>query len=118
MNSEDRVQALRDTLKRTAKIATLLSDDGIKIRLLDFHTDSNGWFDRVKTPAEVTQRMDTVTYPGPYSFGTPLGTQVDAKVLVPLIVQMAERRQLSKPVIVVIITDGEVRYTTHQNCHS
>jgi len=118
MNSEDRVQALRDTLKRTAMIATLLSDDGIKIRLLDSHTDSDGWFDHVKIPAEVTQRMDTATYPGPYKFGTPLGTQEHAKVLTPLIVQMAQRRQLSKPVIVVIITDGEVRYIIHQHCHS
>jgi Mg-chelatase subunit ChlD len=38
--------------------------------------------------------------------GTPIGTQLDAKILQPLVLSPARNGTLAKPVLVVIITDG------------
>jgi hypothetical protein len=43
----------------------------------------------------------------PFGGGTPLGTQLDAKVLQPFIVGPARQGQMQKPVLVMVITDGE-----------
>ena len=42
-----------------------------------------------------------------YQSGTRLGTVLLRKVLEPMILDKANRRELKKPVIVAIITDGE-----------
>ena len=100
---EDRSQTLEDTLGRVAKFATLLSPDGISIRTLNYTGDEQGWWDNLKTVEDVRQRMGVINYEG----STPLGTRLTNKVLKPMILNKAKYGSLRKPVIVVIITDGE-----------
>jgi hypothetical protein len=103
MQEEDRIPALRDTLGRVATFATILSADGISVRILNYSGDVGGLWDNLKTVEDVKNRMDRVTYHG----GTPLGTILSSKVLEPMILTKAKYGSLKKPVIVVIITDGE-----------
>ena len=42
-----------------------------------------------------------------FSGTTPLGTNLDRKVLQPLVINPARSSQLRKPVLVIVITDGE-----------
>lgn len=103
MQAEDRIPALRDTLGRVATFATILSPDGISVRILNYTGDVGGCWDNLKTVEDVNNRMDRVTYNG----GTPLGTILSSQILEPMILRKAEYGSLKKPVIVVIITDGE-----------
>jgi hypothetical protein len=110
MNEEDRILALRDTLGRVAKFATILSSSGISIRMLNYKGDGNGSWDHLSTVDDVIRKMDKVWYIG----GTPLGTRLWEKILGPLIIDKASLGKLEKPVIVVIITDGEASHcVTH-----
>jgi hypothetical protein len=58
--------------------------------------------DGLRSTADVQRLFTSVTFNGT----TPLGTQLDAKVLQPVIVQRANSGSLSKPVLVIVITDG------------
>lgn len=104
MQSEDRFLTLEDTLGRVATFATILSPDGISVRMLNYSGDELGLWDNLKTVADVKDRMDKIDYTG----GTPLGTRLSSKILEPMILSKAKSGSLRKPVIVVIITDGEV----------
>jgi len=103
MKSEDRFIALEDTLRRVATFATILSPDGISVRILNYSGDEQGWWDNLKTVADVNKRMKKIDYEG----RTPLGTRLSSKILEPMILSKAKYGSLRKPVIVVIITDGE-----------
>ena len=84
------------------KFTTLLSPAGISIRVL--HSNQDAAWNGLKSN-EVTQRMSEVKYEG----DTPLGTKLWRKILKPMILDKAERGELKKPVMVIVITDGEVR---------
>ena len=102
MTFEDRFLDLEDTLRRVATFATILSPDGISIRMLNHIESEQGLWDNLKTVEDVKKRMDEVVYDG----STPLGTKLRGKVLKPMLSKAASGN-LKKPVIVVIITDGE-----------
>jgi hypothetical protein len=103
MQFEDRFLALEDTLERVATFATILSPDGISIRILNYSEDEQGLWDNLKTAGDVNRRMKELNYDG----GTPLGTRLSSKILEPMILSKAKHGLLKKPVIIVIITDGE-----------
>jgi hypothetical protein len=42
MSEDNRMPALKDTLERVAKFATMLSTDGISLRLLNYDKDDKG----------------------------------------------------------------------------
>lgn len=111
MEEEDRIPALRDTLGRVAKFATILSSGGISIRILNHHGDNNGTWDHLSTVKDVIHKMDKVSYAG----STPLGTRLWHKILKPLIIDKASSGRLKKPVVVAIITDGEA---SHRIAHA
>jgi len=103
MQHEKRFVTLEDTLGRVAKFATILSPDGISVRMLNYTGDEKGRWDNLKTVEDVRKRMETVQYLA----GTPLGTRLSSNVLEPMILSKAKCGSLRKPVIVVMITDGE-----------
>ncbi len=103
MLDEDRFIILEDTLGRVATFATILSPDGISIRILNYDGDEQGRWDKLRTVEDVNKRMKRVKYEGV----TPLGTRLWSKVLEPMILNKAKSEVLRKPVIVVLITDGE-----------
>jgi hypothetical protein len=103
MDQENRIQDLQDTLRRVATLATILSPDGISVRTLHYGGDMDGQWDNLKTAKDIENRMDKVVYDG----NTPLGTILEKKILKPMILDKARHDLLKKPVIVIIITDGE-----------
>jgi hypothetical protein len=103
MNEGDRIQSLQDTLGRVATLATTLSPNGISVRTLHHDGDMDGQWDNLQTAEDIKIRMDKVVCDG----FTPLGTILSKKVLNPMVLDKARHGLLKKPVIVVIITDGE-----------
>jgi hypothetical protein len=103
MQFENRFLDLEYTLGRVATFATILSPDGISVRILNHSGDEQGWWDNLKTVEDINKRMKRIEYNG----STPLGTKLSSKVLEPMILNKAKSDSLRKPVIVVIITDGE-----------
>jgi hypothetical protein len=103
MNEGGRIQSLQDTLGCIATLATTLSPDGISVRTLHHDGDTDGQWDNLQTAEDIGKRMDRVVWDGQ----TPLGTILSRKVLKPMVLDKARNGLLKKPVIVVIITDGE-----------
>jgi hypothetical protein len=105
MELDDRIEALKDTLKRVLKFATVLSPEGISVRLINDNrrNDDSKW-NGLKTVDDVMRKVNKVDYKS----GTPLGTSLYSKVLSPLVMDKARAGKLQKPVMVVILTDGEV----------
>jgi hypothetical protein len=94
------IPTLKDTLRRVAEFATILEPMGISVRFLNHHEDFNGLVDA----KEVEEKVSKVPF-----FGTTrLGEVLDYKIVQPMIIQKVRERRLKKPVLVVIITDGQV----------
>lgn len=92
---DDRVAQLKRICKDVAEIATLFDDDGISIRFLNSHL----FGDNLKTEKDVTNLINKVEFNG----ATPLGKSLESKILKPF---LYDKRKISKPLLVIIITDG------------
>jgi|SRR5437667_267254 len=104
MNTGNRIQALQETLQGVAEFATILEPTGISIRFLNFEHDKD--FDNLTNVNEVVQKAQMVRYNG----NTRLGQILQQKVVNPIL-RKANSNVLKKPVIVTVITDGEVSPT-------
>ncbi|KAI0856074.1 hypothetical protein F4860DRAFT_529503 [Xylaria cubensis] len=94
-------QVLGNTLKRLAKVANVLTRTGISIRFLNHgqisDKDLNNLF-----PDDVKQRVEEVRF----EKGSKLGTALKTKIVDPII-EETQSGKLKRPVIIIIITDGE-----------
>jgi hypothetical protein len=108
MQSENRIPALQETVHNIAKFTTKLEPSGISIRFLNFDQDEGGDFNNLNDPDDIDRKVKMVNNHGPC---TMLGIELNQKV-VRHIVTKAKSDVLRKPVIVAIITDGEVTYDT------
>ncbi|KAI9782558.1 MAG: hypothetical protein M1839_004802 [Geoglossum umbratile] len=104
MNQSDRKRLLLNTLGSVASFATLLEPTGITVRFINYNTDDT--FNKMVNVNEIVQRVGSINFDG----GTKLGTTLDDKIVQPMILDKAKKRRLEKPVIVVIITDGEASF--------
>ena len=104
MQSGNRIQALQETVHNIAKFAKKLEPSGISIRFLNFDQDEDGDFDNLNDLDDIDRKVKMVGNHGPC---TRLGQELDQKV-VRHIVTKAASNDLKKPVIVAVITDGEV----------
>lgn len=95
----ERVEDLKLIVSKVAEIATLFDDDGIVVRFMNNSQRGDG----IKSVAEAEQLVQSVRYGGV----TPIGTNLQNKVLGPLVLNEIKRGSLEKPVLVIIITDGE-----------
>lgn len=108
MGMDQRMDALKETIKEVAKIAIALKETsqhggGISIRFLNYENDSH--MNNICTVADVEQALF-----GVYPCGiTELGTQLKRKVLEPFLVNVlgGAKGRLERPLLVTIITDGE-----------
>lgn len=103
MECGGRLAALKEYVRRVTKITTMLDSTGISVRLINFPHDTG--FNGITTVGAVDNIMSRV-YP---SGGTPIGTQLQRKVLQPLLFEKTRRKALKKPLLITTITDGEVR---------
>ena len=106
------MDALKDTLQRMAKIANSLDKHGISLRFINHPDDSNGQFDKLTSPDEVMSKVSDI-YP---TGATNIGTVLDRKIVKPMIIDKAKAMTLKKPVMVTIITDGEVSSSSISLC--
>jgi hypothetical protein len=95
----ERINDLKLILGRVAEVATLFDDDGIIIRFMNCNVEGNGIRDTVSA-ANLVQQVQ-------FNGLTPLGTQLDAKVIRPFVAQGVQAQNLQKPILVIVITDGE-----------
>ena len=101
MKKDDRWESLMTTLKRVAQFALELNPTGISLRLLN-GADKGKELDHL-TAENIEIKVKDVKVGGP----TNLGSELKKRILEPMVYQMAETRD--KPLLVAIITDGEVR---------
>jgi len=105
----DRIEDLKLILSRVAYAASLFDENGINVRFMNTQRKKferpDGKFDddEVKSQAHVERLMQLVSFSGL----TPMGTQLRAKVIEPLVVGPARNNQLQKPVLIIAITDGQ-----------
>ncbi|KAH9249137.1 hypothetical protein BASA81_013161 [Batrachochytrium salamandrivorans] len=95
----DRINDLELILVKCAAVTSLFDNDGIQLYFMNSQLVVHG----VSTAEHVKEALSKVRFSGM----TPLGTQFKTKVLEPLVVAPARNGTLTKPVLTVIVTDGE-----------
>lgn len=116
----ERIKDLQVILSRVVNAAMLFDDDGISIRFM------NDWipekqrdgleprdFDGIRSEQMIQLIVDRLPFKGL----TPLGTQLRAKVLEPMVLGPARNGQLPKPVLVITITDGQPAGESQNSVH-
>lgn len=103
-----RIDDLKLILTRVVNVATMFDDDGISVRFMNDQKPSappfaHGELDGIKTQQQVDYLLSKVSFNGL----TPLGTQLNAKVLEPLVLSKARSGTLYKPVLIITVTDGQ-----------
>jgi hypothetical protein len=97
----ERIETLKNTLKAVAGLYSLVSR-GRGIVAVKFLNQRQGYL-KVK-PGQVSQLIENVTFHAL----TRMGTELRNKVLN----EYANVRKMKRPLLVIIITDGEVRVTS------
>lgn len=95
-----RITALQTFLTRIADVTSHFDTDGFAIRWLN-HCQTK---DNIKSASQVSGIVDN----NPFYGWTMLGTAMRNKILDPFVLEPAYAQALKKPVLVMIITDGEV----------
>ncbi|KAI8928569.1 hypothetical protein BC831DRAFT_497409 [Entophlyctis helioformis] len=95
----ERITDLEFILSRTAEIATQFDDDGISVVFMN----NNLRGDNIRTGTQVADLIKKVNFTGM----TPLGTEFNNRVLQRNVIPAAMSGNLGKPVLAIIITDGE-----------
>jgi len=93
-----RIDDLKLIVSRVAFAASLFDDDGIQVRFMNSRVEGNG----LKTEQDAMNLINQVRFSGL----TPLGTNLNNKILEPLVLGPARANRLQKPVLVIAITDG------------
>ncbi|BFZ59817.1 hypothetical protein YB2330_000838 [Saitoella coloradoensis] len=101
----ERIDDLKLILSRVAFATSLFDDDGISVRF--FNSNVRG--DRITSEQQATQLVSQIHFTGL----TPLGTQLNAKVLEPFVLSPARSNTLRKPILVITITDGTPQGEPH-----
>ncbi|KAF8542757.1 hypothetical protein BDD12DRAFT_333422 [Trichophaea hybrida] len=101
MQKEERWATLKTVVRRIARISSAYNPQGIKIRFINSSNDAG--FNGVVTEDQVETCLDAVTM----ARGTMIGTKLFEKVVLREIVEKAKRGELTKPVVVSVVTDGE-----------
>lgn len=104
MQKEERWATLKTVVRRIARISSAYNPQGIKIRFINSNNDAG--FNGVVIEDQVETCLDAVTI----ARGTMIGTRLFEKVVLREIVEKAKRGELTKPVVVSVVTDGEVRF--------
>ena len=94
-----RIDDLKLIVGRVCDVTTLFDDDGIQIRFMNAPQAGNG----IRNSGDAATFIQGIRFNGM----TPLATQLELKVLHPLVYQPIQARQLQKPVLIITITDGE-----------
>lgn len=94
----ERINDVSAIVSKVAGACSLFDDDGIEIRFLNSNEQGNN--------LESEQMAQDYIRRAKFKGVTPLGTALDQKILQPMLVRPAQQRQLRKPLLVVVVTDG------------
>jgi hypothetical protein len=95
----ERIDDLKLILNRVAFATSLFDDDGIQVRFMNSPDQGNN----IRNEQQVTQMIANTKFSGL----TPMGREMQNKILAPLVLGPARSGQLRKPVLVITITDGQ-----------
>merc|ERR1711939_864301 len=95
----ERIDDLKLILSRVAYATSLFDEDGIQVRFMNFPDQGNN----IRSEQQVTEMISRTRFSGL----TPMGRELDNKILRPLVLQNARNGTLRKPVLVITITDGQ-----------
>jgi hypothetical protein len=95
----ERIEDLKVILSRVAFAASLFDDDGVQLRFMNSPEQGNG----IRNEQQVHDLIARIRF---HSL-TPMGTQLQEKILEPLVLGPARSGKLQKPVLIITITDGE-----------
>ncbi|GAA5853387.1 hypothetical protein JCM9279_005775 [Rhodotorula babjevae] len=94
-----RIDDMRLVLSKVSHAAGLFDDDGVEIRWLNSKKEGNG----IKSEAQAVDLLGKIKF----NRATPLGSSLRSKILEPLVYKKVKKHALKKPLLIVIITDGE-----------
>jgi len=83
---------------------TYLDNDGVSVRFINYKNDAG--FNGLTTVDEVISIIKII----PFGGSIKLGTRHLEKVVDPLIISPVKNKTFKKPVLVTIVTDGEVSF--------
>jgi hypothetical protein len=95
----ERIDDLKLILGRVAFATSLFDEDGIQIRFMNSPEQGNG----IRNEQQVNQMVANTKFSGL----TPMGRELQNKILGPLVLQSARNGQLRKPILIITITDGQ-----------
>lgn len=95
----ERIDDLKLILSRVAFATSLFDDDGIQVRFMNSTDQGNN----IRNEQQVSEMVSRTRFSGL----TPMGRELNAKILQPLVLQPARSGSLRKPVLVITITDGQ-----------
>jgi len=98
----ERIKDLRLVLERVASVATVFDEDGVSIRFMNSNYDMS-LLENVQTEQQIERLMGSVQFKGL----TPMGTELRRKVIEGIVLPKLQRRQYTKPHLVIVITDGQ-----------
>ena len=98
----ERIKDLQVILQRVTSAATLFDDDGISVRFMNNNPPSH-LIIHIRDEKQVDAVMQAIQYKGL----TPMGTELKNKVLDEFVLGKANTGQLQKPVLVIVLTDGQ-----------
>jgi hypothetical protein len=93
-----RIDDLKLILERVAFATSLFDEDGIQVRFMNSTLQGNG----IRNSQMAKDLVAQVKFSGM----TPMGRELQNKILGPLVLQRAQSGQLEKPILVITITDG------------
>jgi hypothetical protein len=95
----ERIADLKVILSRVAFAASLFDEDGVQVRFMNSLEQGNG----IRNEQQVDDLVSRVRFTGL----TPMGKELNNKILQPLVLGPARSGQLRKPVLIVTVTDGQ-----------
>lgn len=108
MRDDKRFEVLVQALERVAEINATINPEGLSMRFLNYprwREYQVPWrLDGIQDALKMREILDANLWKG----GTELGGMLLEKVLEPLVFEKARQNKLNKPVLISIITDGEV----------
>lgn len=96
--TQEKIRDLRAFVTRAAEMATLFDDDGISVMSFKQPDACHG----IRSVQEVDAAMAASRFAG----STPIGRNLEQRVLLPYVVNRAQAGSLDKPLLVIIVFDG------------
>ena len=93
-----RWELLKQVVKTIGFWSSLMDADGVVVRFINSMHEGNG----ISNSAEIDSIFRTVRPSG----GTPLGEQLDAKIIRKIVVPVIQSQEIQRPVLLLNITDG------------